>query len=191
MKNFPSKILLLVLTVGLFSCEAEDLYDNETEAYNMRMANRFIYDSQLVGEWEISAMVTDKIIDINKDGETNNDLLLETSCYNKMSIKFNGDKTFSSLNSRMLFKAGENGEEFSCLNENSLRGNWAIKNDVLTLYVKINNTTFEHKRHLILTGDSFVFEVNRSESIDYINDQGGTSASGISVVSLEYTRSGK
>lgn len=188
MKNIFNKITLLFIGLALVSCEAEDLYDQKAEDYNTRMLSAFIYDSDLVGEWELNAIVAEDPVDLNNDGVSNYNLRSETSCFDPVRFKFNGDKTFSSVKYSMEFKKGENGDEFLCLEKTTETGDWSIKNNILTFYIRKNGTLHKIDRDIILKEDSFVFEVNEKESPDYIKDYGGTSASGISIVALEYSR---
>ena len=182
MKNFTLNLIFLLTGTLLASCSGEDFYDREAEAN----ASVFIYDSYLVGEWKVNSMIVDRDIDLNADQKFNNDLLLETSCYENMGFEFRANKTFTAVNSMLGLQLKEDKDEFSCLPEKILTGNWSLKNDVLYLYVKINHRVYEQRRHLILTEDSFAFEVNETQSMDYLKDQGGTSASGLSIVSLEF-----
>ncbi|HSJ11702.1 MAG TPA: hypothetical protein VK916_03395 [Gillisia sp.] len=185
MKNFTLKLILLLTGLLLTSCQGDDLYDSEAESRN---ASVFIYDSFLVGQWSVNSMIVDKDIDLNGDQKFNNDLLLETSCYENMGFEFRANKTFTVVNSMLGLQVRDDKEEFSCLPDKVLTGNWSLKNDVLYLYVKINHRVYEERRHLILTEDSFAFEVNEDQSKDYLKDQGGTSASGLSIVSLEFSK---
>lgn len=188
MRKFIFKITLLFSGLALISCEAENLYDREAEDYNTRMLSAFIYDSDLVGEWELNAIIAENPVDLNKDGVSNSNLLSETSCFDTVIFKFTGNKTFSSVKYSMEFKQGEDGEEFRCMGKTTESGDWIIKNNILTFYINQNGSVQKFEREIILRGDSFVFEVNANESANYIKDHGGTSASGISIVALEYSR---
>ena len=187
MKNFTLNLILLLIGVLLVSCSGEDLYDREAEAN----ASVFIYDSYLVGEWKVNSMIVDRDVDLNNDQKFNNNLIIETSCYENMGFEFRANKTFTALNSMLGLQVVGDKNEYSCLPEKILTGNWTLKNDVLYLYVKINHRVYEQRRHLILTEDSFAFEVNETQSLEYLKDQGGTTASGLSVVSLEFTKMAK
>lgn len=185
MKNFTLFLTLLLTGILFTSCQKEELYDKEAEERN---ASVFIYDSFLIGEWGVNSMIVDREVDINGDDKLSNNLLLETSCFETMGFEFRGNKTFTMINSALGLQVREDKEAYSCMGDNVLTGNWSLKNDVLYLYVKINQRVHEQKIHLILTEDSFSFEVNDAESAEYLKDQGGTSASGLAVVSLEYSR---
>ena len=183
MKNYTLNLLIFLTGVLLVSCSREDINDREAEAN----ASVFIYDSYLVGNWKVNSMIVDRDVDLNGDQKFNSDLLLETSCYENMGFEFRANKTFTAVNSMLGLQVRGDKDEFSCLPEKVLTGNWSLKNDVLYLYVKINHRVYEERRHLILTEDSFSFEVNETQSKDYLTDQGGTSASGLSIVSLEFS----
>ncbi|WP_168194606.1 lipocalin-like domain-containing protein [Antarcticibacterium arcticum] len=185
MKSFTLFLTLLLTSVLFTSCQKEELYDKEAEARN---ASVFIYDSYLIGNWEVNSMIVDRDVDLNGDAKFSDNLLLETSCFETMSFEFRGNKTFTMTTSALGLQVRDDKEVFSCMQEKVLQGNWSLKNDVLYLYVKINQRVHEQKIHLLLSEDSFAFEVNDAESKEYLKDQGGTSASGLVVVSLEYSR---
>lgn len=190
MKGIFFKTFLLFTGLALISCEAEDLYDQKAEEYNSRMLSVFIYDSDLVGEWDLNAMVAENPVDLNNDGETNNNLLLETDCFDPVSIIFNGDKTFSSVNYSMEIKNGEEGDEYLCLGRTTETGDWSLRNNTLTFYIRKNGSVQKYERDIILNEGSFVFEVDANESNNYVKQE-VTSSSGISIVALEYSRSEK
>lgn len=179
MKNSVLKLSLFVIAVTFCSCEAED--NQAIEEYNSRMLSAFIYDSDIVGEWDLTAIYADNPVDLNGDGKLNNNLISETSCFDPVRIKFKGDKTFSSLTSRL-----ENKEDgILCKEAFSENGIWSLKNNTITFYVARNGTMVKYERQITLTEDSFRFEVNPVESEEYINNENTTS--GIFIAALEYS----
>ncbi len=190
MKKIFLKMIIVFVGLALVSCEAEDL-KNQDEEYNSRMLSVFIYDSDIVGEWDLKSLITEDPVDLNQDGESSTNLLAETDCFDPVWIRFNGDKTFSSVNYSMEFKKGEDGDEFICKGRTTQNGEWSLNNNTLILYVWSNGALNTIEREIILTEDSFIFEINAAESEDYVKNLGGASASGISVVALEYSPSEK
>ena len=188
MKNFTLYLIIILTGLLTTSCQKEDLYNDEAEARN---ASVFIYDSFLVGSWKINSMIVNKDVDLNGDEDHNKDLLQETSCFGTMGFEFKANKTFTMVNGALDLKARDQKDVYSCGTDKVFAGSWSLKNDVLYLYTKINYQIVEHKIHLILTEDTFAFEVNDFESNEFLNDQGGTTASGLKVVSLEYARKAK
>lgn len=144
--------------------------------------------SDLVGDWDLSVMKADRDIDLNKDGTYNTNLLLETTCFDPMSISFYDDKTFSSVNARLDFEAGINNDEFFCMGNRTDTGTWEIEGDVLTLNVKIDGSTYIHTKTLTFNQGVFSFDVSKDESNQYVEDPGDTSVSQILVLELEYTQ---
>lgn len=188
MKKITSRFVLVASVAFLcFSCGVDD-EDLRNEELNNKVYNVFIYDSDLVGTWDLSSMVTDIEVDMNKDGLFTKNLRKETTCYEKMSITFNGNKTFRSVNARMDFKGGETNDGFVCMGDKVDSGIWSVDNDIVTFIVTINNVQYTEKKQLILNGNMFSFEVNRTESLGYISDPGDKSGSKVSVVALEYNK---
>lgn len=186
-KKYFYSSLAAILSVLYVSCDADN-EDLRGEDLNAKMMGAFIYDSDLVGEWNLNAMVTDKEIDLNGDKVFTKDLMAETSCFDPMSIIFNGDKTFVSVNSRMDFLGGESGDEFECMADRTDRGKWSLENDILIMYVNVNGKEEKHTKQLIYSEGVFAFEVNRMESQAYVTDPGNLSVSKVSVVALEYNK---
>lgn len=191
MKKIIPNSILLFFALSLISCSGEDLDNNGSTDYNAKMLDVFIYDSELVGEWEVDAMITDRQTDLNGDGESNYDLLMESSCFEKMVYTFKGDKTFTIINPILELTKRDNKDEFNCQNPTTISGKWTIKDDMLTLYIKKNNVEYQEKKHLVLLENHFYLEINKNESKEFINDKGNSSVSGLSVVALEFERTSK
>ncbi|CAN5358858.1 hypothetical protein BH23BAC2_BH23BAC2_25940 [soil metagenome] len=190
-RSLPIRLFIIFSVLLLTSCAGEDLDDLLSENYNARLSKIFIYDSDLVGQWNIKAVITDKSVDLNNDKISSTDLMKETSCFENMSYTFRGDKTFTIISSQLNMKTGEDRDVFSCMNPVTTTGKWSLKDDMLSLFVRVNGREIEQKKHVILVGDSFFLEINSYESKEFINDAGGTIASGLNIVSLEYKKSGK
>lgn len=187
-KNIFTPFLLISLSLIIISCAGDDLNDLQSESLDTKMLTANIVDSDLVGTWDLSKMATDSLVDLNQDGVFTNNLLIETTCFDPMSIIFNPDKSFSSVNSRMDFKAGETDDQFLCMGGRTDTGTWSIEGDVLTLKVLVDGFTYNHTKTLIMNDNTFSFEVNKEESKQYVTDPGDTSVSKVTVVSLEYTK---
>ena len=190
-KLFQNSIFILFFPVFLISCSGEDVEDLTSANYNAQVVKTFIYDSDLVGEWKLQSMIADRQIDLNGDGELNNDLLNESSCFENISYTFRGNKTFTIRNSTLELKALNDKDEFKCLPATTISGKWSIKDDMLTLYIRKNNQEYTEQKHLIYTKDQFFIEINQYESRDYIIDKGNNSAAGLSVVAVEFIRTSK
>lgn len=185
MKKFPIIILMVsFLMAVLTSCADGDV--EEDFSINSKMLTATIESSELIGVWDLSAMNADTAVDIDGDGVANTNLLLETSCFDPMGITFNEDMTFTSVNSRMDFKAGDANDEFLCLGNNIDSGTWSVDGDVLTLHVIYDSSIYTHEKTLSLNGNTFSFEVSKTESMLYVDDPGDTSVSGVLILSLEY-----
>lgn len=187
-KNFFSPILFLTFSLFLTSCGGDDLDDVQAESLETKMLTANIVDSDLVGQWGLSMMKTDTLVDLNKDGIFTQDLMVETDCFDPMSITFNSDKTFSSVNSRMDFKAGETDDEFLCMGHRTDTGTWSVEGDVLSLHVNVDGSVYNTERQLEISGNTFSFKVSKQESKQYVTDPGDTSVSRVMVVSLDYTK---
>ncbi len=187
MRKYLQFSVSLLTTALLLSCSGEDLNEFRSAELNAH-DNNFIYDSDLVGYWDLSAIVATTPVDLNADGESSANLISETDCFSPMSITFNGDKTFTSVNVRLDLKEGGDEDIFSCRDNSVRKGIWSLKDDILSMIITVGGKQVETKKQLYPTNETFHFEVNRIESKDYILDQGGTSASGLSIVYVEYTR---
>lgn len=187
-KNIFPPILFVSFALLLFSCAGDDLEDVQADSLETKMLTANIVESDLLGTWDLSKMTTDSLVDLNQDGIFTNDLLIETTCFDPMSITFNADETFSSVNSRMDFKAGETDDQFLCMGDRTDTGTWSVEGDVLYLHVEVDGSIYNHTKNLIMTENTFSFKVNKEESKQYVTDPGDTSVSKVTVVSLEYTK---
>ncbi len=189
-KIIQNSIFILFSTFILFSCSGDDL-ELTSANYNAKLLKTFIYDSDLVGEWKIKSMLVNKKIDLNADGESNEDLLRETSCFEEMIYTFKGDKTFTIINPTLELTMLDDEDSFNCQPPATISGKWSIKDDTLILFIRTNGADLVERKHLVLTDDLFYLEINEKESMQFINDKGNSSVSGLSVVVLEFKRTPK
>lgn len=190
MKKILPIHFLFFAAVLFTSCSVEDLAVLKADNIDENLLTANITHNELLGTWKLTKMETEEPADLNGDNVKNNNLLLETDCFDVMSITFNDDKTFSSVNARMNFKAGASNDQFECMGKGSKpdEGTWEIDGDILTLKIKINENTYEHNKKLTFSGNSFSFKVEKQESQQYIkNDPKGTAAENITVIELEYS----
>ncbi len=190
-KIILNSIFVLFYSIFLISCSGEDLENVKSSDYKAKMLDVFIYDSELVGEWKVKSIIADRDIDLDGDGEYNNDLFLESSCFEEMIYTFKGDKTFTIVNPTLELSMLDNKDVFKCQTPTSIRGKWSIKDNTLILYIRTNGPDYQENKPLILIDDRFYLEINKDESKDFINDKGGSSATGLSIVALEFKRTNK
>ncbi|PTX44527.1 uncharacterized protein DUF5004 [Christiangramia gaetbulicola] len=185
---FKTKVLagFCLLSLSFLSCSKEEVsLDSQLKVSDATAVTK----NDMLGHWDLSAMVSDTAVDLNDDNTYSKNLLNETVCFNTMSITFNEDGTFISNNAQMTFEAGTSKNQFSCLSDRMDNGNWEVRNDSLILTLDINSSTYTHKKHINLETNKFSFDVTKIESNQYVNDPGNTQASPIRILELEYTKS--
>ncbi|QED38808.1 DUF5004 domain-containing protein [Antarcticibacterium arcticum] len=189
MKKFIKNSILLSLTALLFSaCSGEDFDDKDAEALDQKMLT-YIETADLVGHWDLSVLRSNIAVDLNADGTSNTNLLEETTCFDVMNIDLKDDMTFTSVNSRMDFAAGETNDAFACMAPRTDVGTWDVQGDTLTLNVNIAGSIYTHTKKLTMGTNTFSFDVEKWESEQYVKDPGNTVVSGITIMSQTYTRS--
>lgn len=175
----------------MWSCEANQDPVADTEI-NTVDATATITPEDLEGEWRLSAMNTDTVVDLNNDEVYNSNILLETDCFDTMGVNFFQNSEMETSNSRLDFKAGENNDDFKCLSERIDTGSWDVENvddeERLIITMNIDGETRTHKRVLERTTNTFAFDINKFESEQYYGNPDGTDAEHVTVLSLEYTR---
>lgn len=186
MKNFNSA-LLFILALSLFSCSKEESSTLDSTFKSSNFATS-INPDDLVGEWRLSAMQSDTLVDLNQDGTGDKNLLNESSCFNDMKVIFNGDMTFSTVNARLDFNGGTNNAEFVCVKNRVDFGTWDIEGTDLILNINIDGVVYSQRKPLNYNSTTFAFDVSKAESNIYVTDPGNTSASKIRILALEYTR---
>ncbi len=178
--------VLFICIVLLYSCSAENELD--AEALKISDLTTTIIPADLIGQWQLSDMKSDTLVDLNMDGIENENILEETSCFNEMGITFNEDLTFSTKNARLDFNGGANNDDFVCVKNRMDIGTWNIDGDELVLNININGNIYTNRKKLFITQTTFSIEVSKLESNQYVNDPGNTSASEIRILELEYTK---
>lgn len=190
MKKLTTKFCtLLVTTMLLTSCGGKDL-DDTVASFSDPIVTANIEYTQLIGKWDLFEMRTETPVDLNNDKVGSLNLLSETSCFDAMSITFNEDMTFSSVNARMDFAAGDSNTDFACMGtgRGPDNGTWEISGDILTLTVIIDGQSFTNTKKLTFSSTKFFFDVSEFESQQYVSDPGGTAVSDVSIVYLGYNR---
>ncbi len=178
--------VLFISIILLYSCSAEN--ESAAEVLKISDLTASINPSDMIGQWQLSVMKSDTLIDLNKDGIQNINILEETSCFDEMGVTFNEDLTFSTQNARLDFNGGSNNDDFVCVQNRMDFGTWNIDGDELILNININGDIYTNRKKLFITQTTFSFEVSKLESNQYVNDPGNTSASKIRILELEYTK---
>ena len=177
-------ICLFLATVS--SCSKDEAVNNS----ELRISNATtVTENDMLGHWDLSAMMADVAVDLNSDDQNSKNLLDETDCFNTMSITFNEDGTFISNSAQMTFESGSSNNEFFCLSDRLDSGSWKVRNDSLILVVEIKAETYTHKKLINMSTNKFSLKVNKIESKQYVNDPGDTQASPIRVLEVAYTKS--
>ncbi|SHF74868.1 Lipocalin-like domain-containing protein [Salegentibacter echinorum] len=189
--NLKGLCVFIGLALSLISCEAED---SEIMASNVSGtdATASITPADLEGEWILSKMNADTLVDLNNDNVGHKNILLETDCFDTMGVVFNPNGDMVTTNSKLDFKAGANNDEFKCLSGRTDTGTWRVENqnneERLVLTMTINGNEYTHSRVLERTENTFAFEVSKMESEQYYGNPDGTDAEDVTILSLEYTR---
>lgn len=186
MKKYYAYLLLFLSSILLISC-SQDTSEMDDAFKSINLAAS-INSDDLVGEWQLSVMQADTLVDLNLDGSGNKNLLNESACFNEMKIIFNQDKTFSTVNARLDFEGGTNNADLVCMKNRTDFGTWDIEESDLILNINIDGTIYTQRKPLTYNTSTFAFDVSKAESNIYVSDPGDTSASKIRILALEYSR---
>lgn len=188
MKDLTPRIgLFLMMLTGLFSCEpqSEDLNESAVMSANLTT----VIDSEsLIGEWKVSTMESDTLVDLNGDGVWHTNILAETDCFQQMGVIFNADGSTETTNSKLDFTLGENGDEFGCTANRTDYGTWKVENNELVMTLNIGGVDYTDRKQIVQTSTTFSMEISKFESDQYVSDPGNTQASEIRILSVEYTK---
>ncbi|MGY5851534.1 DUF5004 domain-containing protein [Salegentibacter sp. F14] len=184
--NLEMKFLVAVLVIFLGSCEpsSEDVMAVDISQTNLTVIDR----DSMVGEWRLTTMQADTLVDLDDDGIGHENILEETTCFDTMGVTFFADGTFTTVNSKLDFNYGVNGDEFKCLSGRTDHGTWDVENDELILNLEINGEVYSDRKIINKEADRFGFDVSKFESSQYVDDPGDSHASHILVLAVEYTR---
>lgn len=182
------KLGVLLMMLGLLTaCEPESVsvQEDSLKASNLTTT---IDKNSLIGEWKVTTMEADTLVDLNGDGNWNTNILAETDCFQNMGVIFNTDGTTSTTNAKLDFTLGANGDEFGCTAERTDYGTWDVENDELVMNLDIDGMIYTERKQINQTETTFSMEVTKFESDQYVNDPGDTQASDIRILSVEYTK---
>ena len=173
------KILALAtLTIAATSCSSDD--DAGTQAST----------ASIDGAYVLSSMVSTPAVDLNGDGTSNSDLLMESNCFDSMAISLNSNGTFSSNVSTLEFDSM--GNISNCASRTD-SGTWTFSDPTLTLTVNIPGGSATENRQVTTTVvggiiTEFSFDISETEADQYVNDPGNTSGSNITGLTLGFSR---
>ncbi|WP_034919610.1 DUF5004 domain-containing protein [Gillisia sp. CAL575] len=192
--RLPSITLIIALSFLSFSCTKEDAADSNS--FKSSNFSTTIDSDDLIGEWKLSAMQADTLVDLNQDGTGDNNLINESACFNDMKVTFNKEtkadgsvvREFATTNARLDFNGGTTNAEFVCVKNRVDFGTWDVEGTDLVLNINIDGTIYTDRKPLNYNATTFAFDVSKAESNIYVTDPGDTSASKIRILSLEYTR---
>jgi len=192
--RLPSITLIIALSFLSFSCTMEDTADSNS--FKSSNFSATIDSDDLIGEWNLSAMQADTLVDLNQDGTGDNNLINESACFNDMKVTFNKEtkadgsvvREFATTNARLDFNGGTTNAEFVCVKNRVDFGTWDVEGTDLILNINIDGTIYTDRKPLNYNTTTFAFDVSKAESNIYVTDPGDTSASKIRILSLEYTR---
>jgi len=179
----------------ILACSKKDVTDSDA-SFKSSDFDASINPDDLVGEWKLSTMQADTLVDLNKDGTGDHNLLNESLCFNDMKVIFSKEtktdgsvvKEFSTTNARLDFNGGTTNAEFVCVKNRIDFGTWNIEGTDLILNIEIDGTIYTDRKPLNYNTSTFGFDVSKAESNIYVTDPGNTSASKIRILALEYTR---
>lgn len=184
--NLKMRFFVASLVLVFGSCEPNN---DEITAANISQTNLTVIDrDSMVGEWRLTTMLADTLVDLDGDGIGHENILEETTCFDTMGVTFYDDGTFTTVNSKLDFNYGENADEFKCLAGRTDHGTWDIENDELILDLQINGEVYTDRKIIEKEADRFGFDVSKFESSQYVDDPGDSHASHILVLAVEYTR---
>ena len=93
MKRIIFSLFFLLSVVVFTSCDDEPLEGFELAQANTNMGTNQGTSDDLVGTWKLVSWNTTNPVDINNDGTSNTNLLVEFNCYNNETIVFNSNNT--------------------------------------------------------------------------------------------------
>ena len=122
------KYVLLMISIGLFSCSSDD--DNQSESVVPDVIS-------IVGNWELTSVMADIPVDLDGDGTISSNLLEELPCFMSTYL-INEDNTFEQtsvdvdVNINILVLPPM--IEADCLETSSVEvGTWSLEEDQLTI----------------------------------------------------------
>ena len=153
--------LLLCLTIACLSCSSDDNDDTSNDDNLFEL-----------GIYRLTSFVTETSFDLDGDGDSSNDLLIETGCLQNERLVFTADGLVASLSSSFLdifieidTDSGETIQAVECIEE--------AESTVLTFETEGNTITiFDGTQVLIagvISGNQLIFEIPEGfgfESVD-------------------------
>ncbi|MBC7524663.1 MAG: lipocalin family protein [Flavobacterium sp.] len=137
----------------------------------------------LVGNYIQTAYNTSTQTDLNNDGTTSTNQMLETNCYNDNYLILNADYTFSANSKGVDIGPSVASNVVTCYSDPSVSGTWVSSGNTVTFTYLQNGTTVVD--NFTIAGNTLVINTPNSE---VLSRNGNTLVQIISNVSVVYTK---
>ena len=189
MNKLFNSILFTGLSLSLISCGGEDLDDIQAEnsSHDLLTADITFNQADLVGTWRLESMISDTPVDFNdEDDVKNNNILLETNCFDGMNYVFDSAGNVAATQARLFF----NSTGIETCNSGTYYATYELDGDQLKIYFTFNGTNTSEVKTIALSEDKQLLSISltRAEASYYINDDSNTSTSVIGAVDLVYRK---
>ncbi len=130
----------------------------------------------LVGSYLQTAFNTSTATDLNNDGTTSSNQMLETSCYNNNYLILNADNTFSATSKGVDITASVTANSVTCFTDPSVTGTWVSSGTMVTFtYVEngvtiVSNFTIAGSTLVATTANDHILSRNAGTLVEIISN---------------------
>jgi hypothetical protein len=125
------KMNKIKLTAALFSVFTLMIFSScNIEPLDSDLLGNVINPDSVAGTYRMTAFNTGIPTDLNNDGTTSTNQMLETSCFNNNILTINPDGTFKATSKGVEVSAGATLE---CYTDPDITGTWVLSGTILTL----------------------------------------------------------
>ncbi|WP_124978765.1 hypothetical protein [Nonlabens xiamenensis] len=171
MKNLI--LLFGIFVLGLTSCETNSVNSTPNSL-------------DVSGDYVLTSLVADVAVDFNNDGQTDTELMNETTCFDSWDVQFMASGDFTANITDSTF---DTNNQLQCT-ANTASGTYSFDpaTDVLTVTIAVNGGSVTESKAVTFTPTTFSFTLDSQDVANYMPNLTGTPASNISQLDFTYTK---
>ncbi len=170
-KLITSLILIFAICV---SCS-----DDDSQVTTLSVAD-------IEGNWVVSEINSTPAVDLESNGNSDANLMNQTTCFDGMSLDFDNNGTLTVVTSEITFDATAT-PSFSCELRSDV-GSYQISGDVLTITLPISGNQETETINVNVQNNTLSFSLMQSDIAQFFNIPSGESFSAINDLEFVYLK---
>lgn len=163
------KTLMLLAVVMMASCNDEPIDPALLDAINN--PNDQNNPIPVTGTYVMTAFNTSVPVDLNNDGVSNNNHMLETNCYNNSFLVLNNNNTFTATGKGVEIEtdSATNTTTIACYDDGVTAGTWTLSGNNVSFNYVFDGETFSDT--FVRSGNTLTYTIQGGEVVGTANGQ--------------------